>query len=230
MSRTISCLGCGRHWTIPGNITSTSVPCPNCKRPLPTGNAPMPPPPAPNAAAAYPSQAMPPPPPPPPGNAAPQQASSMMPSFSAVNVRSRMRSATLRTFRESNSPLDLLDWKFEKYLTPWIVRFTWLAVLTLAALWITLLTVSTVASLLPETDSSSRAIDYSFRSPQEAMPGHDWLWFMVYRVIGFGTAIAITIIWLLWVRVLLEFAIVVFNMAKSLASIDEKVPAPETPA
>jgi len=146
-----------------------------------------------------------------------------------VSVRSHGRSAALRTFKESNSPLDLFDWKFEKYLTPWIVRFTWLAVLALTSLWLTLVLISTVASFMPVEAPRRPSMDFEFRSPQDVIPGNAWLWSAIFRIVGVGTAVAFTILWLLWVRVLLESAIVIFNIAKTLASIDEKVPVPDNP-
>lgn len=147
-----------------------------------------------------------------------------------LNLRGTYRSAAQRTFQESKSPLDLLDWKFEKYLTPWIVRITWIAVLVIATLWLFFVGISLVLSLLPEIAASSPQMPSPRYSPtprfETGLTDSPWLWRMVARIFVAVTSFVSTIIGLLWIRVLLEGAIVIFNIAKTLASIDEKtIPA-----
>jgi hypothetical protein len=166
-------------------------------------------------------------PPPPPPAIDPAEV-----ALGSLNLRRRYRSAAQRTFQESKSPLDLFDWKFEKYLTPWIVRFTWLAVLVIAGLWLTFVTISLLLSFLPDVSTPTSDFDPSSpfsvspRSPrfETSLSDSPWLWNLVFRIVGGLTILFATLIWLLWIRVLLESAIVIFNIAKSLASIDEKTP------
>ena len=56
----------------------------------------------------------------------------------ANNVRSQFESVRGSQFVSSTSPLDIFDWRFKKYLTPWILRVSWLIVLLVAALWVLL--------------------------------------------------------------------------------------------
>jgi hypothetical protein len=143
------------------------------------------------------------------------------------------RSAAQRTFQESKSPLDIFDWKFEKYLTPWIVRITWIAVLVITTLWLFFVMVSFILSFLPDVVASAPPGSFgpSPRFPpsprfETGLAGNAWLWLTVFRIIAAATTFVSTIIGLLWIRVLLEGAIVIFHIAKTLASIDEKtIPA-----
>lgn len=211
MSQIVTCPSCGRRWSLPSQAAA-NIPCPNCHQPLfPVG-----------------VQATVTPPPAPPPTSDPTAA-----QLGALNFRRRYRSAAQRTFQESKSPLDLFDWKFEKYLTPWIVRFTWVAVVVIAGLWLMFVTVSLLLTFVP--DVATPANDFEPSSPFSSSPQFEislsdspWLWLLVFRIVGGLTILFVTLIWLLWIRVLLESAIVIFNIARSLASIDEKTATPDS--
>jgi hypothetical protein len=216
MSQIVTCRNCGSRWSLPPQTTG-NVPCPNCQQPL-----------LPVGATAVVTPPVTPPPPPPPPQQPPTPPVSQQPAVSplaTLNLRGRYRSAALRTMSESKSPLDLFDWKFEKYLTPWIVRFTWLAVLIVTGLWLTFVGLSFILSFFPELAFSSSPFS---RSPRIGISDDPWLWLLIFRVIGLCTTLIATIVSLLWTRVLLESAIVIFNIAKSLASIDEKTVPPDS--
>lgn len=220
MSQVVACRNCGSQWTLPPQVTG-QIPCPKCGQSLlasSTAAVVTPPPPPPR---------QPPPPQTPP--ATPSPGTNPVPQSVNLNLRGKYRAAALRTFQESNSPLDLFDWKFEKYLTPWIVRITWIAVLLMTALWLFFLMVSFTLSFLPEIAASTppNAFGTSPRlSPTPRMEtayfGSPRVWLMVGRIIALATSLVTTIIGLLWLRVALESAIVLFHIAKSLASINEK--------
>ncbi|WP_254510883.1 DUF4282 domain-containing protein [Anatilimnocola floriformis] len=153
----------------------------------------------------------------------------------SADTRRSGRLAAPRPFLESTSPLDLFDWKFEKYLTPWIVRFTWLAVLSIAGIGCMLWTINFVLSLEPERPGSQsvvgmdpfqRSIYQPPRSSTKQSMIDPRVMSLVYRVIMLLISFTFTVLWLLWIRVLLECAIVVFNIARSLSSIDEKILKP----
>ncbi len=139
---------------------------------------------------------------------------------------SRRRSPRLST--PSTSLLDLFDFKFEKYLTPWIIRITWGLVLGCAAMWIMAIGLGIVATWMPESTQARErpearerpnATRLEFIAPNAEAP----IWLrkrLITTVAGITGCIAV-IIAVLWIRVSLETVIVVFNMAKSLASIDE---------
>jgi hypothetical protein len=137
------------------------------------------------------------------------------------------RPAGLRKMQPSRSWWDLFDWKFEKYLTPWIIRFTWALAVTWTLIVILLLSFSVVSSAFesekkPQFDSQSQAdIDMLLQSlsPQEKSTGARWAW----KLIGYGTAVVLSVLALLWTRVVLECLIVVFNIAETATSIDDSL-------
>lgn len=133
--------------------------------------------------------------------------------------------AVKRRFQPSNSWLDVFDWKFEKYLTPWIVRLTWVLALVLAAISIILTAravfVGSVSDLLPKQRASPPPRieqKWEFQVPEKVSEPP----MVFYRVLGFVLGVVVTIVGLLWLRVILETVIVLFNIARSLASIDRK--------
>jgi hypothetical protein len=130
--------------------------------------------------------------------------------------------------------LDIFDWRFEKYLTPWIVRLNWIMALVLASMWIVFITGSTIWSMMPDNNPSASMARPRVSSPFSVQPppsntGRLPAW-LVVNAIKVGTAatmIAGAIYMLLTLRLSLEFAIVIFNIAKTVESIDEKSSATE---
>jgi len=183
----------------------------------------------------------------------------------------------------STSWLDLFDLKFEKYLTPWIVRLTWTVALVLATLWFGVVMFSVVGMLMPPgeasdtsgapmdtglgnselpdtainmlmpsaevSDTSSVPVDTTlgnsglsdtaipefvpsaeqsssrprvrteFRAPDlNDKP-------VLAVVVALTTMVGI-IVCLLWIRVLLETVIVIFNIATTLKDMEGKLPSP----
>lgn len=134
-------------------------------------------------------------------------------------------------FQPATSWLDLFDWKFEKYLTRWIVRATWIACLVLAAVWSVLILLGTFAVWMPEPDFSQTSIpQQSF--PQTGSPRSDIepsyptiSPLLIARITTTATLLSTLVvvgIILLWIRVFLESVIVLYNIAATLTTIDKK--------
>jgi hypothetical protein len=150
---------------------------------------------------------------------------------------------------EATSLLDLFDLSFTRYVTPLIVKITWVLALLLAAVWLVAIIVTLVADLIPKREVAQpveaqpgrpriefRAPD--FGAPDRGAPdrgapdfgdrGESAVSDAALRVILLITQIVAVILFLLWVRVALEAVIVIFHIAASVRSIDEKTPR-ETP-
>ena len=159
--------------------------------------------------------------------AAAQQTSRV--ATSAVGaVRSQLDAVRNSQFASSTSILDIFDWRFKKYLTPWIVRVTWLIVLFVAALWVIYQMFNFFAAWLPEIrwDTGTNITD--FANTQNREPAAEPMlpfWFKIRFLNSLWaiTMIAITAIVMLWIRVALEMAIVLFNIATTLTGIENQI-------
>ncbi len=120
-------------------------------------------------------------------------------------------------FKKSSSILDaILDFRFEKYVTPVIIRITWILTLIIAAMLLIFQLYVDVASLFPESPSATAPpSDFEFRPDGRVVDKLVQFGFFLVRYTGIFMA-------LLWVRVWLETMIVLFNIAQSLISIDRK--------
>jgi DNA-directed RNA polymerase subunit RPC12/RpoP len=150
---------------------------------------------------------------------------------------------------QATSLLDLFDLSFTRYVTPIIVRITWVLALVLAAVWLLVVIVGLVISLVPEMSreaqsdgaataqsertTSDRRPDngafefqsspqFEFRRPSIPERAEDSSFAVAMRVVVFSTQLVAIILFLLWVRVALEAVIVIFHMAANLRSIDKK--------
>lgn len=157
----------------------------------------------------------------------------------------KVRKRRSRRMQPVTSWVDLFDWKFEKYLTPWIVRATWVVCMAISALWILTIFLTGLIMLtgIPSGTSNTETASRSFSSnPYRTInppPSVDNSSLATAQSFAFSslvrlfaafvfciTSLGAVVIFVLWVRVLLETAIVLFNMATSLASIDEKTIQP----
>ncbi|MEX0641158.1 MAG: DUF4282 domain-containing protein [Pirellulales bacterium] len=146
--------------------------------------------------------------------------------FPAITTSThRFRSAVRHRFRPASSWLDIFDWKFEKYLTPWIVRATWMICVCQAFIWLAVIVLFTLWSWVPDVESprhdSQPAARYERPNPVTAS-APEWLTSRIGSTVAGLTAICVVVIGLLWIRVVLEVAIVLFNIATTVTSIDEK--------
>lgn len=173
------------------------------------------------------SKSISPPPPPENSDSVPgKQSAKTRPNYKAGgrNLGQYQRMIANR-FQTASGLLDIFDWKFEKYVTPIIVRFTWVVCVLLAALVIVLILLVLVLVLAPELPVQGVADTPSnFNRPSEYRFVQMPTWF-TRRVFAIGWAVGSAVgiaLSLLWTRALLETLIVVFNIASSLSSIDRK--------
>ena len=144
----------------------------------------------------------------------------------AQAMRLQFESVKRSHFTSPESVLDIFDWKFKKYLTPWILRITWAIVLCVAPLFIAVQLLQIIGIWLPAVNWSADARpDVDVRVPQgTSEPLLPW-WFQVRvaQSVWQISSIAGTAIAMLWIRVLLELAIVLFNIATTLTSIESGI-------
>lgn len=136
---------------------------------------------------------------------------------------------------EPKSLKDVFDWRFERYLTPWIVRFTWISILFIAGLAAiygvtdAAYTLAFDASIVDHLSVLLEGDEPQFRRNAGQRERQFGVEFKPEnlgkrRIAAIGellarlTAIAFT---LLYLRVLCEFVIVVFNIASSLRRLEE---------
>jgi hypothetical protein len=135
---------------------------------------------------------------------------------------------TRSEFLEGSSLLHLFDLSFKRFATPSIVRLTWFALLIVAAIWLLFVTVTVASVALSDSPRASSAPGGLQRSqnPLEvsaaAMIGRQTG--RVFFSLVILTQIVLTGLSFLWIRVGLESAIVLFHIAGSLKSLDEKTP------
>jgi hypothetical protein len=214
---TFNCPYCSQQIHNDGSLAGRVITCPRCRSPIhvPQGHGPPPPPPFPS-----------------------EQRSEEERAFSviAASARRAFRAGIRRRFRPATSWFDLFDWKFEKYLTPWVVRATWIAYVIQAFLAVLVIAIFTLWAWLPEPKSAARSprttTNYEDRPTSRSTSSYqmpDWLTARILSTAVALAAICAILIGLLWIRVLLETAIVLFNIAITLNSIDEKTGGPGAP-
>jgi Zn-finger nucleic acid-binding protein len=166
--------------------------------------------------------------------AAAQQASQV--AASAVNtVRSKFEAVRKSQFASSSSYLDIFDWQFKKYLTPWILRVTWVLVLVAAGLWVIGNLFEIISYWLPAMEWGAEEAPAMARGiPREVKPAEPMLPLWLIRLVAkFGNSVAGTLygivkiaagaIALLLLRVVFEVAIVLFNIATTLTTIEKDI-------
>jgi hypothetical protein len=148
--------------------------------------------------------------------------------FSDFSIRTRRVSIAERSgFAPARSILDIFDIHFERYVTPIIVRITWMTALVLAGLWLIVLLVLGVYTWTPDSakkpSEDPRVAALRNRvQPRTESELSKWLEPRKAATIVLIHAAIAAVLALLWLRVVLESVIVLFHMAKSLASIDRK--------
>jgi hypothetical protein len=100
--------------------------------------------------------------------------------------------------------LDIFDWRFEYYLTPWIIRVLWVVFLLLIAFMIIMHTIGLATSLL-ETPPP----------PLYLLP---WL-----KILFYVRSVAGSIVSVLVVRVLLEMFLFIFHIAEDIGTLKNKL-------
>jgi hypothetical protein len=133
-------------------------------------------------------------------------------------------------FSKPSSFFDIFDFRFRMYLTPWIVRLTWIVVLALSVVALLGITLEFIAESIPESPKKETANSQPFEFQGERLrptqPPPKVFWLKVFwRILSTVAQMIGVVASVLWTRVLLEIMIVIFNIAQSLASIDKKIKA-----
>ena len=144
--------------------------------------------------------------------------------------------------RISKGVLAFANWEFDRYHTPWIIRVSWLVVLPLALLWMVLLVLT---YLFPAAGgisvSGGRAVpDFGnmgneefldsmldmYSSGGSLLPGvgvqRTGFIGRLMSIASFVTMLALIVLGVLWTRVVLELIFVVFDIQRTLKSIETK--------
>jgi len=141
--------------------------------------------------------------------------------------RSQFDSVRRNNFASSESLLDVFDWKFSKYLTPWILRVTWVVVLVIAPLLVLLQLIQIVGIWLPDlqwtSDAGSNVADRLDRAVPRGPMLPWWFTGRVAATVWQISSIAGIAVAILWIRVVLELAIVLFNIATTLTTIEVEI-------
>lgn len=143
-----------------------------------------------------------------------------------VQPASVYSTAISRRFKESSSPLDIFfDFRFEMYLTPLIIRATWIIAIActvagLSGLTVWLAMTATPQQQGPQMQPGGVPMEVGIeelREPKAVVADYGAWKAVFYVAVVVGSILA-----LLWLRVCLEAVIVIFNIAESLESIDGK--------
>ena len=110
----------------------------------------------------------------------------------------------------------LFDWRFQRYLTPWVVRVTWVVFLALVVMWLLTLCLGVIVSILPFDPPAPANREFG----QFTQPQSSGLSLFARYIAGLVTMVTLSLLGVLWVRVTLELIIVRFNMAESLRSLE----------
>ncbi len=131
---------------------------------------------------------------------------------------------TKKLGKTPTSWLAIFDWRFEYYLTPWIIRFLWVAFLLLTAGLILLNILGLVWGLLPDMSSASSSPHFGGGGGGYGEPSFlpSWLTERFVKVVVFVVSLVGSIIAVLVTRMILELMIVVFRIAEDIGMLKRK--------
>lgn len=132
-----------------------------------------------------------------------------------ISVDRRRRAEPKQSF--FGNLLLVFDWKFEHYLTPWIVRINWVLVLAMWALFLVMLILGQVPNGFAYLVDAIPKPGWDVELPNNSIANKAF-----DRVVGMVAAVFLMFWSLLWTRVFLELVIVVFNIAGSLKRLERK--------
>lgn len=141
-----------------------------------------------------------------------------------VNTSPSPVQSKFRALRKTpTSWLALFDWRFEYYLTPWIIRFFWIAFLAITVLVLLFNTLGLAWGLMPDVASTPAKSNFGggFHEPSgPALPG--WLTLRFAKVVLYVISVIGSIFGVLITRVILEMMIVVFRIAEDIGLLKRK--------
>lgn len=118
----------------------------------------------------------------------------------------------------------VFDWRFEYYLTPWIIRVLWVGLLVFTALALLGHTFGFISGFFPETGTSEVDHGRHFSAPQEpaiSVPG--WFTAGLGRFLLYALGFVSCIVSTLLARMFLELMIVVFRIAEDIGTLRRKL-------
>ncbi len=143
----------------------------------------------------------------------------------ASSVTSKLKHrAGERLARSPSSWMAIFDWRFEYYLTPWIIRVLWLCFLVVVVIGLFFTTIGLVWGMLPEMSSTSAPPDFGgvdYTRPSDPLLPR-WLTARVAQVVAYVASVIGSIIGILVMRMMLEFLIVVFRIAEDIGFLKRK--------
>jgi hypothetical protein len=121
----------------------------------------------------------------------------------------RHKNSTRKLSKTPTNILAIFDWRFQYYLTPWIIRVIWVICLVITFFILTTSTLGLFVSILPDSQSSSSSMNWGggHKPPLESfLP--DWLSLGLARAILYGFSVVMLIVGVLVTRMILEMMIV----------------------
>ncbi|MEI8373942.1 MAG: DUF4282 domain-containing protein [Planctomycetota bacterium] len=138
--------------------------------------------------------------------------------------------STTKLGKSPASWLAILDWRFEYYLTPWIIRILWVMFLLLAFGMLLLNTLGLAWGLMPDFSNTPATPHYGrgFEEPSAPMLPI-WLTARVAKIFFFIASVVGSVIGVLVTRMVLELMIVVFRIAEDIGSLKRKYAEEDNP-
>lgn len=123
----------------------------------------------------------------------------------------------------------LFDFRFEHYLTPYIIRFYWMCALAVAAIMVAAFLVDSVIALGTNNEGSGRATAeaevealFDYKLPGRSQNKYSVRSFIM-RVVWQCRIVPIVVFGLTSMRLACEFGIVAFNISNSLKVIEQRM-------
>ena len=137
----------------------------------------------------------------------------------------RRHAVHLDGYVEARSLVEFLDFRFRRYLTPWIIQISWPLVMTGAMIWILIVSYTFVSSLIASGDLSvgpgeSSSVVAAPGEPTDRGPLLIVSPFFLKSGL-FLTGIITIGLSVLWIRVVFETIILLFSIANTLRVIED---------
>lgn len=126
--------------------------------------------------------------------------------------------------------VEFFDFRFRRYLTPWIIRISWPLVMTGAMIWIVIVSYTFVSSLIASGDLSVGPSENPSAVSAADEPSDREQLFVVspfFMKSGmFLTGMITIVLSVLWIRVVFETIILLFSIANTLRVIEDHEKTP----
>ena len=137
----------------------------------------------------------------------------------------RRHAVHLDGYVEARSLVEFFDFRFRRYLTPWIIRVSWPLVMTGALIWIMVVSYTFVSALIASGDLSvgpSENLPAASMAEEVANQKNLFVISPFFMKSGlFLTGLITITLGLLWIRVVFETIILLFSIANTLRVIED---------